>query len=169
MRVVAKLPDGEILLFLSDELRIQSKAKLQRQLDQSRVVTRSEDTPKIPGINDSSGICIDAAARRRDCIEIADRIVKVYVIEKIEKLGSKLDFFGFGNAETFADREVHVCLLWTTQNVATHVADVSTRRVRTSSAVRTGNQLPGCNDRPHKSEGIKKISVREIAGRSIAR
>ena len=59
------------------------------ELNQARVVARREDASEVAGVDYSSVVGVDAAARGSDHVEIADRVVEVYVVEEIEKLSAK--------------------------------------------------------------------------------
>ena len=65
-----------------------SEVELDCELNQSRVVASRVDAAKIAGASirdDLPGTWIDGCGR--DCIEVADWVGKVHVIEEIEKLG----------------------------------------------------------------------------------
>ena len=91
-----------------------SEFELNRKLNQTRITGRRDDAPEIAGIDDPSRVRVDAASRRCDHVEIADRIIEIDVVEKVEELSTKLDVFLFTDREAFDNGKVDVELSWTT-------------------------------------------------------
>src|SRR6185369_2174293 len=60
-----------------------------------------------------------------DGADIANGIVSVRVIQKVEKVRTELKGCSLANREPPGNREIHVLLTWSTQNVSTHVADIN--------------------------------------------
>src|SRR5437764_14928160 len=77
--------------FYTNKLITNSEIELHRELNDARVIARRDDASEIAGVDYQTGVRINAAARRRDGVEVADRVGKVHVIEEIEELGAELD------------------------------------------------------------------------------
>jgi len=65
--------------------------KLEGELNESRVVTSRGDAAEVTGLDDLSGVRIDAAPGCSNSVGVADQIGEVHVIEDIEKLGAEFD------------------------------------------------------------------------------
>ena len=101
----------------------------------------------------------------RNCVEVADRVRKVDVIEEVEELGAQLDVLRFTDREAFDDGEVHVSLSRPAQDVASDVADVCAERVCDSSAIRAWDHLAGLYHWTDERERVEEVSRRNIGHR----
>ena len=91
-----------------------SEVELNRKLNQTRITGCRDDASEIAGVNDPSRIRVDTASRRCDHVEIANRIIEIDVVEKIEELSTELNVFLFAQREAFDNGKVDVELSWTT-------------------------------------------------------
>ena len=123
----------------------------QCELNQPRVVARRDDAPEIAGIPDNlTGIRVNSGGG--NCVEVADRVGEVDVVEQVEELSAELNVLCLSHAKAFDDREVHVGLSRPAQGVATDVADVGAVGARDGCSVRAWNQLTGSHDWPDEGE-----------------
>ncbi len=104
--------------------------KFQGELNETWVITRRDDFSEI-----AAGV------------QVADWIGEVNVVEKIENFGAKFKVFCFVKLETLADGNIEIELFWSTQDVASDVAEVCANNHRTrgicdSRAAGIWNDLP---------------------------
>ena len=71
----------------------QSEVDPYPQLNEPRIVAGRDDASEVAGIGYAAGVRVDAAPGRCDHVEVADRIIEVYVVEEIEELGAKFKVF----------------------------------------------------------------------------
>ena len=113
---------------------MKSEIYLYSELNQAGIGTRGDYATKVARAADNSAIAgIDRS--RCDGAEIADRIGKVYVIEKVEELGAQLNVLRLINCETLDDREVHVSLPRPAQNISADIPEVGSGSARCGRTV----------------------------------
>src|SRR5713101_5076917 len=116
-----------------------SEMEFQAELENPRVVACGDDASEVAWIDHLSRGRVNFTARSKQGIQIADRIRKVRVIQKVERLSAKLEAARFGHGEHLGKNQIQINLSRPAQTVPANVANVcahgteagSRRRVRT--------------------------------------
>jgi hypothetical protein len=80
-----------------------SEVQLHSQLNQAGIVARRDDAAEISCTVNLSSVRIDTSAGGSDRVEVADRVRKIHMIEKVEELDTKLDIFKLAKRKAFED------------------------------------------------------------------
>src|SRR6266478_1403973 len=138
------------------------KIELQRELEDSGVVACRDDASKVARIENLSRCWVNAAARGKEGVEVADRISEVRVIEQIEELSAKFDIARFGQRKELSERKIHIHLSRTAQAVPADVSDICAHCAGYRRATGVGNWLADLHRRPGKDRRIEECTCGHI-------
>src|SRR5258708_22565079 len=134
----------------------QSKTELDRKLDHAGITAGRNDAAEIPGTPDNlSGRGTERC--RWDGADVANRICKIDLIQKIKDFGPQFKRLRLAESETLYQREVQVRLFGPAQNVATNVTQIGPSSAGNRRTLRTGDNLTSQNNRSSKREWIEII------------
>src|SRR6516164_3163119 len=109
---------------------------------------------------------VNAAAGRGNNTDIANRIVAVRVIEKVEEVRTKFEARRLTNRPALQHGEIHTALSGSSQRVTANFSEVGSyiprQRIRIVSA---GDWLPGLHDRHRECVRIEVVPWRGVAHR----
>ena|ERR1041384_1327336 len=108
--------------------------ELNRELNEARVIAGGNNSSEVSWINDSTSIRIKAA-RRGNCVEVADGIRKIDLIEQVEEFSAQLEILRFTKRKALDDRKIDVALSRPAKNIATDISDIGSHGVRNGKAV----------------------------------